>query len=129
MITSNPGPSLFLVGGVEAFSYSVILLYPGGGEGVVLWGLSLLAAWVRASPNCSCSDTAKAASAAICSADAVVVVPVPASLPVGDREIGSESCARSPCWSDSEAELRLLSRFSFLETVEGSGCIKRLCGS
>lgn len=52
LITSNAGPSLFLTGGVEAFSYSVILFLPTGGEGVSL-AFSLLS---DTSPSCSRSS-------------------------------------------------------------------------
>ena len=70
LMISNPGPSLFLIGGVDAFSYSVILLCPVGGDGVP-FGLNRLDTEVD-SLRLSCKDTASASSAAICSHGVVV---------------------------------------------------------
>ena len=92
LMTSKPGPCLFLTGGVEAFSYSLILTPPLGGEGVLLgfFGgdstFSLLRVSARTSPSCSCRDAANAASAAICSFDSPDVAGSPPGAPAGESE-------------------------------------------
>lgn len=71
LMTSNAGPICFRAGGVDAFSYCLILTPPLSGDGGELFPLGVVASVFnllpvsrRTSPSCCCRDAANAASAA-----------------------------------------------------------------
>jgi hypothetical protein len=133
LITSNAGPSFFLVvGGVAACSYSSILFFAvrsgvdGLGEMVSsgVGGLSRRS-WGLGLTSCSSwSKAASAASAASCSAGVLA----PSSLP-GELRPESETPPMSrswmPCWVDDAAVCgEAGSVESGVEAAGDSGCIK-----
>lgn len=107
------------MGGVDAFSYSVILLRPAGGDGV-LFALNRLD---TGTPP-SCNDAASAASAASCSADVAVAGLFPASAPSAEEGETVASSLQRPCWLGVPLSSTVRSVDAFGDMAEGSGCIK-----